>query len=223
MIAQSPRALARQKLLDLYHKQTELLGRKPNDNEFFPLDVKRLTQLLLPEWKIIEVHDLHHQDVSAPIAGRADFASKIIHLDSVSNPRGNYTAAHELGHVFLDHGGCRLRRDFGPRSILRPDELEPPTPEEKKQEKEANVFAAELLMPERTVQREFRRRFEADRLWTRSTQAQLILRTIYSTAGDAAEQLAVSRYPGDALPLTEFFGVSVSAMRIRLLELSLVH
>ena len=219
----SPRAQARDSLLELYRKQTEILGRKPSDEEFFPVNLKKLAQLLLPEWKMLENQDLLHIDVSTPISGKADFEQKIIYLDAVAEPRRRYTAAHELGHVFLKHGGCRLRRDYGPRSILRPDRLEPPDATEVNQEKKANAFAAELLMPERTVLREFRRRFGVDRLWIKSSQAQLVLQSTYNNAADAATQLATSRYPSNSRPLTDFFGVSASAMRIRLLELSLVH
>src|SRR5437899_1465453 len=104
----SPRGQARDKLLEFYRRQTEILGRNPSGDEFFPVDLKHLTQLLLPEWKMLEKSDLLHGDVSRPISGKADFDNKIIYLDAVSGPRRNYTAAHELGHVFLKHGGCQL-------------------------------------------------------------------------------------------------------------------
>jgi Zn-dependent peptidase ImmA (M78 family) len=116
-----------------------------------------------------------------------------------------------------------LRRDHGPRSVLRPQQLEPPDPADVKRERDANAFAAELLMPERTMLREFKKRFEVDRLCIRSSHAQLVLKTIFNRAEDAAIPLAVSRYPVNSQPLMDFFGVSPTAMRIRLLELSLVY
>ena len=219
----SPRRLARDKLLELYHKETELIGRKLSGEEFFPVDLKKLTQLLLPEWQILEKADLLHGDVSNPISGKADFEQMIIYLDAVSEPRRNFTDAHELGHVFLKHGGCQLRVDPGPRSILRPDQLEPPDANEVRREKEANAFATELLMPERAVLGEFRKRFQVDKLWIKSAHAQLVLNTIYNMAADAATKLATSRYPNNSRSLADFFGVSTSAMRIRLLELGLVY
>ena len=48
--------------------------------------------------------------------------------------RDNYTIAHELGHIFLNHplnAACEIRRSLEKTRI----------------EREANVFAAELLMP----------------------------------------------------------------------------
>jgi Zn-dependent peptidase ImmA (M78 family) len=220
----SPRAEARSKLLELYKKQMEILGRKPNDEEFFPVDPENLAKNLLPDWKIIENPDLLHRDVSNPILGKADFNQKIIYLDANAQPhRRRYTVAHELGHVFLKHGGCQLRRDVGPRSVLRPEQLEPPDAAEVKREKDANAFAAELLMPERTMLREFKKRFGVDRLFIRSSQAELILNNIYNRAEDAAAQLATSHYPSNSRSLADFFGVSPAAMRVRLLELSLVY
>lgn len=219
----SPRGLARDRLLELYRRQTELLGRKPSGEEFFPVNLKQLAQLLLPDWKMLEKSDLLHGDVSSPILGKADFENKIIYLDAISGARQYYTAAHELGHVFLKHGGCQLRRDTGPRSILRPDQLQSPDANELRREKEANAFAAELLMPERAVLKEFKKRFQVDKLWINSSQAQLVLKTVYKMAADAATKLATIQYPNDMRPLTDFFGVSPSAMRIRLLELGLVY
>ena len=73
------------------------------------------------------------------------------------------------------------------------------------------------------MRREFKSRFDVDRLWIKSQQALSVLNTIYETSADAATQLATTRYPGNSRSLADFFGVSPSAMRIRLLELSLVH
>jgi len=219
----SPRAEARSKLLELYHKLTEELGRKPDDSEFFPINVDKLVRLLLPDWKMIEKPDLLHRDVSSPILGKADFDQKVIYLNAELGPRRRYTVAHELGHIFLEHGGCQRRMDVGPRSVLRPDQLEPPDPTHVKREKDANTFAAELLMPEKAMLRGFRKRFEVDKLWIRSAQAQLVLRATYNRAEDAAAHLAGISYPHNEPSLADYFGVSPSAMRIRLLELGLVH
>jgi Zn-dependent peptidase ImmA (M78 family) len=222
-------AQARAKLLAWYkewcsRQEGSLGGQKPDNNAFFPVDLSALSQLLLPDWKVIDNEDLYHIDVSTPISGKAEFSKKIIYLDKIANgPRIRWTLAHELGHVFLGHSGCRLRVDPGPRSILRPDQLEPPSEKDAKLEREANAFAVELLMPEVTVRREFRRRFGADRLWTKSAEAQLILSTIYNRASDAANYLVTSTYPTEKRSLADFFGVSATTMRFRLLELGLVH
>jgi Zn-dependent peptidase ImmA (M78 family) len=220
----SPRAIARDKLLEFYQNRVGTLGRKPKDDEFFPIALDELTQLLLPDWKIKERHDLYHISVDTPISGKADFDQKIIYLDTANVPRQRWTTAHELGHVFLEHGECPLRLDKdGIRSIMRPERLEPADGSVAKKEREANIFAVELLMPERTVMREFKKRFAADRLWVKSSQAQLILSTTYNIAADAAKKLATIRYPSYSSPLVDFFGVSPSTMYIRLLELGLVY
>jgi len=94
-------------------------------------------QSLLPEWQMIERKDLLQNDVYHPLLGRADFAEKKIFVNAGQPNR--YTVAHELGHVFLEHGGCHMKRDFGPRSILRPGQLEPSNVNEISREKEANA------------------------------------------------------------------------------------
>src|ERR1035438_4039785 len=94
----SPRALARGKLLELYHCETESLGRKPNGNEFFPVDLNKLLRLLLPEWQMIEREDLLQVDVYHPLLGKVDFTKKKIYVNA-GDPLQRYTVAHERGHV----------------------------------------------------------------------------------------------------------------------------
>lgn len=67
-----------------------------------------------------------------------------------SRNRQHFTVAHEFGHLLL-HEGERVHMDragYGLRFRRRPDE-----PEEKpsNDEQEANLFAAELLMPKRFI------------------------------------------------------------------------
>jgi Zn-dependent peptidase ImmA (M78 family) len=219
----SPRALAREKLLDFYNTQSTALGHKLKSAELFPVDLTKFAAPLLQDgWKISSLPDLREMD--RPISGRSDFERKIILVNSTDVARERFTLAHEFGHVLLKHEGCRhFRDDHGPRSILRPEQLEPPDPAVTSREREADAFASELLMPERAVRREFKQRFLVDRLWTRSTQAHKILGVIYNRAADAASKLAVSSYQNSEKCLSDFFGVSPSAMRIRLLELGLVY
>ena len=74
------------------------------------------------------------------IAGFVDIKEKAIYVNAEDPPaRRNFTIAHELGHVILRH-------DFGDnykplyRTPIGNNEIDP-------QEKEANCFAANLLVP----------------------------------------------------------------------------
>lgn len=58
--------------------------------------------------------------------------------------RKRYTAAHELGHYLLGHGSEVIR--------CKPHEIESWTPMLRQDERDANSFAAELLMPAAIVQ-----------------------------------------------------------------------
>jgi Zn-dependent peptidase ImmA (M78 family) len=77
--------------------------------------------------------------------------SAIIGVNADHPPnRRNFTAAHELGHFLLhDFNDLHVDRDF--KVWLRSDASSKGTDIE---EKEANLFAAELLMPARFVRRD---------------------------------------------------------------------
>lgn len=62
---------------------------------------------------------------------------KIYQLLQNGDPRSRFTIAHELGHFMLGHDGLRQRNSLNPY----------PTPKRRRQETEANTFAAELLVP----------------------------------------------------------------------------
>ena len=73
--------------------------------------------------------------------------------------RQRFTLAHELGHWICQ---C-LQREDAPPVLCRAEEVTP-TPAARKLEREANVFAAELLMPEPAVRDEWRRAADLDEL-----------------------------------------------------------
>ena len=58
-------------------------------------------------------------------------------------PRRRFTVAHEVGHHLLHADGATV--------LCRPADVEAAEGEERAREREANRFAAELLMPERLV------------------------------------------------------------------------
>ena len=221
MVNESVRAAARQVLLKLYHSTANRLGRKPTDTEFFPVDVPAVVSQLgsqLASWA-----DLSEDGV--PISGRCDYGKSILYVDR-DDPRGRwrFTVGHEIGHIVLEHACGMAFRKERLHAAMRPKAMGETTPASIARERDADLFSAELLMPERTVKREFAALFKVSSLWTRSTDAQLILKVVYDRAYDAALELAKIKFPTCASSsLTEFFGVSASAMRRRLLELSLVY
>jgi len=78
-----------------------------------------------------------------------------------SQKRINFTIAHELGHYFLHKEIIRNNLDFVEKEetldsgniLYRKDIAEPMTPEMQRYEREANQFAARLLMPEKYVRK----------------------------------------------------------------------
>lgn len=67
-----------------------------------------------------------------------------------SSGRRRFTLAHELGHWVCQCLEGRLAPMY-----CRSDEVGPPNGETRQLEREANVFAAELLMPERLVRKTY--------------------------------------------------------------------
>lgn len=76
----------------------------------------------------------------------ADFA--VIGVNSTHHPRRQrFTIAHEIGHLML-HRGRKVTVDSGLRVDYRDDSGNPSIQEER----DANAFAASLLMPEALIQ-----------------------------------------------------------------------
>jgi len=136
-----------------------------------------------------------------------------------------FTQAHEVGHWLL-HPQLISHRDLPVIGMERIDERQP------LEEREASLFAAEILMSRRLVKDLFAARYGprihpdeidenfafrltlgTDRVW--SIEA---LRSIGRR--QRSRLIAVDRHAG--LPFTELFAVSVAAMAIRLEELDLL-
>jgi IrrE N-terminal-like domain/TIR domain len=140
-----------------------------------------------------------------------------------------FTAAHEIGHWIL-HPGTKYFRDAptdgGDRDQERPVE-----------EREADLFAAALLMPEDLVRKQFRRHFGVDTLADAPVNEDLasllsfgtgkereIKPSTFKTTRDIAKWAArcFSLRTQGSTSLANLFKVSVGAMAIRLEELRLV-
>lgn len=161
------------------------------------------------------------------VAGEIDRNGKTVRVCRRLKPSvRRFTAAHELGHAML-HQGAVMHRDGA---------IEGPAgdrPHRSPIEKEADVFAAEFLMPPNIVRERFRTSFGC------SERFELTWDSAYALNPAKAEELmqeasrgrplalvlaTTGRYGGTVFqPLAIQFGVSGEAMAYRLLELGLVE
>lgn len=139
-----------------------------------------------------------------------------------------FTAAHEIGHFILHPEIVSLREDprtdVTLRAVFR-----------SLREKEADLFAAELLMPERFLNQAFARLWGDDDIDGRQldddtayylTQGKLSARQMSALSPLERAKLVACEIPmtsADALPMAEIFGVSSTAMGIQLLDLERVR
>ena len=101
------------------------------------------------EFAVLEGLTVVRMDSWNSLHGMLFRETKRIGINSKDHPnRQRFSLAHELGHFFLNHFHDRL--DVNP-GIEHIDE------EKDARDQEANVFAAELLMPHDLLQNDFRR------------------------------------------------------------------
>jgi Zn-dependent peptidase ImmA (M78 family) len=112
---------------------------------------------LAKDYSGIKVEFVVFSTDSANISGFYDFEENAIVVNSEESPlRQTFTVAHELGHKIL-HADWAKSEDY--KVLLRnPDQRD-----QDFREKEANAFAANLLMP----------RFMMDRYWEIASSTQL--------------------------------------------------
>lgn len=137
--------------------------------------------------------------------------------------RGRFTLAHEIAHWVL-HPGLILHRERGSGG-----------PPQTREEREANVFGAELLMPSGRVRDEFKARFggvvngvfrdEAAPYWLSSRDGRISHEQFLVDSRYRAVLFARTRqYHGRRIiSMSEAFTVSADAMAIQLDELGLVR
>lgn len=159
------------------------------------------------------------------IAGLLDQQRNIIRLsEQFARQEVRFTGAHEVGHIVLRHPGMVIHRDRPVQGVF-PDGPRDPY------EKEADYFAACVLVPRRLLLDEYAKRFSfGPPLHLDDTIA-------FNLCGDSAHKVmrdgpgafacAVARarsFNGRQFrSLADVFNVSVSAMSIRLRELGLVE
>jgi hypothetical protein len=153
---------------------------------------------------------------------------RIVYAPKYGFVQGRFTLAHEIAHYVL-HPGMVLHRELPlthekNRSLLSSEE------------REANLFGAELLMPGRSVQEQFLNRFagivdgreknESVFYWMSQQEPNLNKDEFFAPDPKyRAKHIAKTRYcyGRPVISLCDFYRVSVSAMAIQLLDLGLVR
>lgn len=200
-------------------------GVKPED--FFPVDPQLLIELL--GWTVQKVSMVGHTSSGEEFIAKCNKAEeKIVLLDRLSKEVERYTLAHELAHVLLHadipdcNAGTILTR---PLSMLSASEKKV-RGTYSKIEREAEVFARELLMPERAVRHHFQLLFGCDQLRASSDLGRKFApqanKEYPVDLRAAATEIATWSAPL-VFSLVNFFGVSQRAMRGRLIGLYLVY
>lgn len=233
-----PEERARDILLEFYRHLKRDSGVGPNASEFFPVAVERIAKEVLG-WQIevvtgdVGTSFARGGELIGPQHGEADFTRKIITvtLRTGGEARKRFSVAHELGHVVLHSQASQKvlsrTRLVSSRPGIGTRAVNSPVPLEQRLEREANIFATALLMPEKAIRDNFRELFGVGRLSIDSEQAFALSsgsgRTPRKTLGKTAEMLARERVHPDQPSLADFFGVSAEAMAVRMCELRLVQ
>lgn len=226
---------ARQLLIQLWKKRYQIWPNPPNVWDLFPLPTEIIiTELLGVEYEepieIPSLASLRQDIVTAETAGFMDRDHpRIVVAQNVKIEWRRFTAAHEIAHWIL-HPAIKSHRD---RPITGAERANPSRPPE---EQEADLFAAELLMPRKILRQYFNRYFgeiidgrepnEDLAFWLSAGTKQNI--DFIELAKRPARYRALlisqlSSYKGrHFISLADRFGVSPTAMAIQLEDLGLV-
>lgn len=198
--------------------------------------VPNVLQLFRPEHAAM-VHGIEYEQVAGSLGvhgvghGTYEVAGLIDHERNLIRVSGKFsyevqrfTGAHELGHYFL-HPGMSLHRDRPlDGSLIGLD----------KREREANYFAGTFLAPEDIVKRAYAQRFGSKPLYLTDDVAFALkgakeMHDLMRTSGTGSREFAraiagATQFgPGRRFDsLATVFGLSVTAMAIRLEEVGLI-
>lgn len=220
------RARARELLVRRFEKMKDVAEEAPSAEDFFPVPLEEIVGQI--GWRLEEVGALASVGaLCRTVEGECDYTDHTIRVavDEADERRRRFTLAHEIGHAVLHEGlGDKRQRISSRRRVHSPGEVAAFT----RSEREANVFATELLMPERAVRERFRKVLGRDKVTV--SQALKIVgsksnvdrsrRNNYAEAAGVAKEVA--SYLGEEGSLRDFFEVSVDAMASRIMELRLI-
>lgn len=193
-------------------------------SRILPIEPRWVLSRVFPSWRFVYSQN---SLANGREVGVLDRLTKTIQISASLPPTvRRFTGAHELGHLIM-HKFRSLRESPLDGGISRSAKLP--------KEQEADLFAAELLMPTRLVRKLFLSRFgsvlyrdafdEATAFyWSgggnfRAFEFQNM--SLLDMAKAVAE--ADSFWTTDSRPLTQIFGVSGTAMAIQLMDLGLVR
>lgn len=224
---------ARDVLSRLYNLQYEETGYYLSPDEFFPIDLNKVISYIM-NWELESVSDIGTDSNGQRLRGHCNYDKKLIQIafEGISPGEKIFTAAHEIGHAVLHTDAHRTSPGSArKRTIRKVDKLITPA-QERKMEREANMFASEILMPEKAVRDYFLRVFGREKIWVGSSKAQNIIKDFsqkiqkitsnLKNAKDFSPYFADYKKTRSNPSMREFFGVSRIAMSIRLLELKLI-
>lgn len=213
---------ARALLLSLYERRKAQAGRPISANEFYPVSLLDLIKGL--DWHLVEQK---FDDNVLDVKGGCDFRTQTIVISQSLPPGGerNFTLAHEIAHAVLHKTDDEC--PFGALRVasIRRRELHNDNPGALKRERDADLFAEILLMPEKPVREHFQALFHRSHLWTGSSAvAELFqIRGREPSVGVVARQASLYGPQVGKTALSAFFGVSAQAMAIRLTKLRLIY
>lgn len=212
---------ARSLLYDWYTELKDERGGECGMDVFYPVDLRGIIKEVLG-WTLEEVESLGYSaDLRDERHGVCDHEGQTIYVATKPLREGRkgqyrYSLAHEIGHARM-HAGCmpRVRSGRGGKPTQRL-----PNP---RREREAEVFAAEVLMPEKAVREHFERVFQRRRAASNSRQIREVVPE--KTVEDSTELIGfyASKHRGKSdKSLAEYFDVSPTAMGYRIFELGLI-
>lgn len=222
------RAKARELTIKFWRRRKESLSHTSDHLRMLPFAPKLIAEEILglsfeEPWGI---GFLQLSGLGIELAGQLDRTDrKILVAKKFSLEIQRFTGAHEIGHFVLH----KEKNQFRESPCTDPAIRRPSSPHEL----EANIFAAELLMPAKVLHDLFCRRFPApinvseidDTYATLLTNGRLVpselrAKSILEVAEIVAK--ASSFLAADERALMDIFGVSATAMGIQLLDLGLV-
>ncbi len=225
---------ARDILLGLYQKYYEESGTYLHPDDFFPVDIQKIISSVM-KWELEVVSDIGSDDYGQRLRGHCDYHEKRIRIasDDISSGEKVFTIAHEIGHAVLHENACCIAPGSARKRAIRRVDKVMTTDKYRRMEREADLFAAEILMPEKAVRDHFIKIFGRKELWIGSMKAQKIITGFIKKSKNAGGNLKNAK---DFSPffaeykekksnpsLREFFGVSSAAISRRLLELGLLY
>lgn len=215
----------REKARELLRRRYEGLARETGHvdiAEFYPVDAERL---IPGGWTLERVDAVGFTSYCENIRAQCLAKERKIRIATSqvsSDGAQNFTIAHEIGHVLLHFGE-------GNKTPVPAGKMTGPEERWRRLEREANIFAAELLMPEKAVRWKFRSVFGFERLWTRSAMVRgAVANARLEGEPDPLRRAALAiaglkRTVGERKSLADFFLVSRTAMALRLSELGLLY